>query len=93
MGTARPKVGARINLFSFYLVGLTVAVAATFVFELGLRGLIFGLLASQFSCMCMMAYTLVQTDRKGQAKRAEELTSAAGDGKQKTDLETSLLSD
>lgn len=94
VGTARPKVGARINLCAFYLIGLPVAVLATFVFELGFRGLLFGLLASQFSCVGMMAYTLIRTDWKRQARRAEELTLAAGASKQQqTDLETGLLSD
>ncbi|PKI40942.1 hypothetical protein CRG98_038470 [Punica granatum] len=94
-GTARPNVGARINLCSFYLVGLPVAVLATFVFKLGFRGLWFGLLASQFSCVGLMAYTLIRTDWKHQAKRAEELTLAVGiaNQQQTDDIETGLLSD
>lgn len=87
-GTARPKDGARINLCSFYLVGLPVAILAAFQFNVGFRGLWVGLLAAQFTCLCMMLYTLKQTDWKHQAKRAEELTLAAGD---MSDLETGLL--
>ncbi|KAE8718268.1 serine/threonine-protein kinase HT1-like isoform X1 [Hibiscus syriacus] len=87
-GTARPKDGVRINLCSFYIVGLPVAILTTFTFKLGFKGLWFGLLAAQISCVCMMIYTLVQTDWKHQAKRADKLTTAAAD---KDDLETSLL--
>lgn len=91
--TARPKVGLRINLCSFYLVGLPVAVLTTFVFKVGFQGLLFGLLAAQLSCVCMMAYTLIRTDWKHQARRAKELTSAAGVDRNNDDLETALLSD
>ncbi|KAE8662576.1 serine/threonine-protein kinase HT1-like isoform X1 [Hibiscus syriacus] len=87
-GTARPKDGVRINLCSFYIVGLPVAILTTFTFKFGFKGLWFGLLAAQISCVCMMVYTLVQTDWKHQAKRADELTTAAAG---KDDLETSLL--
>lgn len=90
--TARPKVGLRINLCSFYLVGLPVAVLTTFVFKMGFQGLWFGLLSAQCSCVCMMTYTLIRTDWKHQAKRAEELTSATGVDRN-NDLETGLLSD
>lgn len=87
-GTARPKEGVRINLFSFYLIGLPVAVLTTFKFKFGFKGLWFGLLAAQISCVCMMLYTLVRTDWKHQAKRANELTLAA---EGKVGLETGLL--
>ncbi|KAH7553949.1 hypothetical protein JRO89_XS12G0084300 [Xanthoceras sorbifolium] len=88
-GTARPKDGVRINLFSFYVVGLPVAILVTFKFQFGFRGLWFGLLAAQVSCVCLMVYTLIRTDWKHQAKRAEELTLSAGDN---GDLETGLIS-
>ncbi|XP_038701296.1 protein DETOXIFICATION 53-like [Tripterygium wilfordii] len=87
-GTARPKDGARINLCAFYLIGLPVSVLATFKFKLGFPGLWLGLLAAQFSCVCMMGYTLLHTDWRHQAKRADELTLAAGGG---DDLESPLL--
>lgn len=88
-GTARPKDGARINLCSFYLVGLPIAVLLTFKFKVGFQGLWFGLLSAQISCVCLMVYTLIRTDWKLQAKRADELTLAAGDGE---DLESGLIS-
>ncbi|KAK3227484.1 hypothetical protein Dsin_007346 [Dipteronia sinensis] len=88
-GTARPKDGVRINLFSFYIVGLPVAILMTFKFKIGFRGLWFGLLAAQISCVILMVYTMIKTDWKHQAKRAEELTLSAGDTQ---DLETGLIS-
>ncbi|KAJ6746883.1 MULTIDRUG RESISTANCE PROTEIN [Salix koriyanagi] len=78
-GTARPKEGARINLCSFYFVGLPVAILLTFKCKIGFPGLWFGLLAAQVCCMCMMLYTVTRTDWKYQAIRAEELTAAVGD--------------
>ncbi|KAF8007674.1 hypothetical protein BT93_K1616 [Corymbia citriodora subsp. variegata] len=78
-GTARPDLGARIKLFSFYFIGMPVAILLAFKWEFGFRGLWFGLLASQISCVSMMAYTLMNTDWKQQAKRAIKLTEAAGD--------------
>ncbi|KAL5550633.1 hypothetical protein UlMin_000809 [Ulmus minor] len=77
-GTARPNLGARINLYAFYVVGLPVAILAAFTFKIGFRGLWYGLLSSQMACVSMMIYTLVRTDWKQQSKRAEELTKGSG---------------
>ncbi|BFG36572.1 hypothetical protein CerSpe_228460 [Prunus speciosa] len=74
--TARPKLGARINLYAFYLIGLPVAILGTFTFKIGFLGLWFGLLSAQASCVCMMVYTLIHTDWKHQTRRAEQLTLA-----------------
>ncbi|KAJ0809930.1 putative multi antimicrobial extrusion protein [Helianthus annuus] len=38
-GSARPSIGARINLCSFYLVGTPIAVILAFVWPLGFLGL------------------------------------------------------
>ncbi|KAA8517530.1 hypothetical protein F0562_017840 [Nyssa sinensis] len=89
-GSARPKVGVRVNIAAFYLIGLPVAVLMTFTFKLGYRGLWLGLVASQYSCAAMMVYTLIQTDWRHQAQRAEELTVlTAAD---KDDVETNQVS-
>ncbi|KAK9920267.1 hypothetical protein M0R45_028825 [Rubus argutus] len=92
-GTARPKLGARINLYSFYLIGLPVAIIATFTYKVGFLGLWLGLLSAQASCVCMMVYTLVHTDWKQQTRRAEELTLAVEETKieEKDDEESGLL--
>lgn len=90
-GTARPKLGARINLCAFYLIGLPVSILTTFVFRIGLLGLWFGMLAAQFSCLFMMGYALINTDWRHQTKRAEELTLAVGEREEGDDLESVLL--
>ncbi|CAN1771929.1 Protein DETOXIFICATION 53, partial [Linum perenne] len=87
-GTARPKEGARINLFAFYLVGFPVAILLTFQFKMGYQGLWLGLFSAQIACVSMMLYTILRTDWKHQAKRAEELTAAVGE---RDDIEDGLL--
>ncbi|XP_074359547.1 protein DETOXIFICATION 53 [Apium graveolens] len=77
-GSARPKIGIRINLAAFYLIGLPAVVVISFKMKIGFKGLWIGLVLSQAACMIMMVYTLIKTDWKHQAKRAEELTVAAG---------------
>ncbi|KAF2319278.1 hypothetical protein GH714_014383 [Hevea brasiliensis] len=58
--------------------------------EMGFMGLLFGLAASQASCVCLMMYVLVCTDWKHQAERAKELTQIT-DEDGKNDLEANLL--
>ncbi|KDP41539.1 hypothetical protein JCGZ_15946 [Jatropha curcas] len=72
--SARPTIGANINLGSFYLVGFPVAIFMGFVAKLGFAGLWLGLLAAQASCATFMLYVLWKTDWKVQAERAKELT-------------------
>ncbi|XP_063950852.1 protein DETOXIFICATION 53 isoform X2 [Daucus carota subsp. sativus] len=79
-GSARPKMGIRINLAAFYLIGLPAVVVISFKMKIGFKGLWMGLVLSQAACLIMMVYTLMQTDWKHQAKRAEDLTVAAGQG-------------
>ncbi|KAK6129467.1 hypothetical protein DH2020_036780 [Rehmannia glutinosa] len=78
-GSARPKVGVRINIAAFYLVGLPCSAVFGFKLKRGFPGLWMGLVAAQATCMCMMLYSLARTDWKHEAKRAEELTMAAGE--------------
>lgn len=75
-GTARPKVGANINLGCFYLVGMPVAVGLAFYYKMDFEGLWFGLLAAQASCMLTMMVVLLRTDWEFEARRAEELTGS-----------------
>ncbi|CAA3012787.1 DETOXIFICATION 49-like [Olea europaea subsp. europaea] len=75
-GTARPKVGANINLGCFYLVGMPVAVGLGFYGGLGFEGLWLGLLAAQAACMAAMMVVLLLTDWKFEAQRAQQLTGA-----------------
>ncbi|CAK9173080.1 unnamed protein product [Ilex paraguariensis] len=73
-GTARPKMGANINLGCFYLVGMPVAVWLSFYVGFDFKGLWFGLLAAQGSCVVTMLFVLVRTNWVVQAQRAKELT-------------------
>ncbi|XP_051137946.1 protein DETOXIFICATION 49-like [Andrographis paniculata] len=73
-GTARPKVGANINLGCFYLVGMPVAVGLAFWGGMDFRGLWLGLLAAQAACVATMMAVLRRTDWEAEARRAEELT-------------------
>ncbi|KAK9166129.1 hypothetical protein Scep_001320 [Stephania cephalantha] len=73
-GSARPTTGANINLGSFYLVGMPVAIFLGFVAKMGFPGLWLGLLAAQASCALLMVYVLRRTDWVVQVERAKELT-------------------
>ncbi|XP_077217298.1 protein DETOXIFICATION 48-like [Tasmannia lanceolata] len=76
-GSARPSIGANINLGAFYLVGMPVAIIMGFVAGMGFTGLWIGLLAAQATCALLMLYVLVTTDWVVQVERARELTQAS----------------
>ncbi|XP_055819501.1 protein DETOXIFICATION 49-like [Solanum dulcamara] len=74
-GTARPKLGANVNLGCFYLVGMPIAIWLGFFMGFDFKGLWLGLLAAQGSCaVTMMLIILVKTNWEDQARRAKELT-------------------
>ncbi|KAL0368881.1 UNVERIFIED_CONTAM: protein DETOXIFICATION 48 [Sesamum calycinum] len=75
-GSARPTIGANINLGSFYLVGMPVAFFMGFGLKLGFAGLWLGLLAAQGCCALLMLFVLCRTDWILQVERAKELTKA-----------------
>ncbi|VFQ97915.1 unnamed protein product [Cuscuta campestris] len=75
-GTARPAVGARINLGSFYFVGTPVAVGLAFWLKVGFSGLWFGLLSAQVACAVSILHAvLCCTDWEGEALKAKKLTT------------------
>ncbi|KAA8522343.1 hypothetical protein F0562_013296 [Nyssa sinensis] len=74
-GTARPKMGANMNLGCFYLVGMPVAVWLSFYGGFDFKGLWLGLLAAQGSCAVTMLLILTATDWEHQAQRAKVLTA------------------
>ncbi|XP_040378710.1 protein DETOXIFICATION 54 isoform X3 [Oryza brachyantha] len=76
-GTARPSIGARINLLSFYLVGTPVAVTLAFgAPRVGFGGLWYGLLSAQAACVALVLLAVVwRTDWHLEALRAKKLTS------------------
>ncbi|KAH7292418.1 hypothetical protein KP509_29G067100 [Ceratopteris richardii] len=73
-GSARPTTGANINLGSFYIVGLPVALVLGP--KVGFVGLWCGLLAAQVACATLMFCVLRRTDWNVQAIRAKELMLA-----------------
>lgn len=74
-GTARPAIGARINLLSFYLVGTPVAVGLAFWLGGGFTGLWYGLLTAQVACaLSVLTVVLLRTDWEVEALRAKKLT-------------------
>ncbi|KAI3808836.1 hypothetical protein L1987_24798 [Smallanthus sonchifolius] len=79
-GTARPKIGANINLGCFYLVGMPVAVVLGFFMGFDFEGLWLGMWAAQMSCVVTMLLVLGRTDWEFEAERAKELTLSGGDG-------------
>ncbi|CAN6320826.1 unnamed protein product [Urochloa humidicola] len=79
-GSARPASGARINLASFYLVGMPVGVALAFGARLGFAGLWLGLLAAQAACAVCMARAVAATNWDVEVARARELTKASSAG-------------
>ncbi|XP_057759967.1 protein DETOXIFICATION 49-like [Arachis stenosperma] len=76
-GTARPKLGANINLACFYVVGMPVAVWLGFFHGFDFKGLWLGMLAAQGSCMVTMLFVLVRTNWDGQAQRAKDLMTSS----------------
>uniref|UniRef100_A0A7N0UCD7 Protein DETOXIFICATION n=1 Tax=Kalanchoe fedtschenkoi TaxID=63787 RepID=A0A7N0UCD7_KALFE len=73
-GTARPAVGARINLLSFYLVGTPVAVMLSFWIGAGFSGLWLGLLSAQAACVASVMYAVLGcTDWEVEALKARKL--------------------
>ncbi|PIA49627.1 hypothetical protein AQUCO_01300419v1 [Aquilegia coerulea] len=87
-GTARPKFGANINLGSFYLVGMPVAVGLAFFAGFDFKGLWFGMLAAQGSCVILMLIVLSRTDWVLEARRAKELTGTLLVEDSEEDVET-----
>ncbi|XP_048232812.1 protein DETOXIFICATION 48 isoform X2 [Ricinus communis] len=79
-GSARPSLGANINLGSFYGIGLPIAISMGFMMGLGLLGLWLGLLAAQIVCAVIMVVVLMRTDWKVETNRARELTGIDGEG-------------
>ncbi|XP_038974075.1 protein DETOXIFICATION 55-like [Phoenix dactylifera] len=72
-GSARPAVGAVINLYSFYLVGAPVAIVLAFGLDWGFVGLCLGLLAAQVVCAISVTSVAFHTDWDSEASKALHL--------------------
>ncbi|KAF8104985.1 hypothetical protein N665_0164s0003 [Sinapis alba] len=77
-GSARPRMGAKINIAAFYVVGLPLGMVLAFWFGFGFMGLWLGMLAAQISCMICMMVATCRTNWALEAARARELTAADG---------------
>ncbi|GAB2274013.1 Protein DETOXIFICATION 49 [Dionaea muscipula] len=75
-GTARPKLGANVNLGCFYFVGMPVALWLGFFAGYDFKGLWLGLVAAEMACMVSMVAVLGQTDWKLEARKAQALTAS-----------------
>jgi MATE family multidrug resistance protein len=91
-GSARPASGARINLASFYLVGMPVGVALAFGARLGFAGLWLGLLAAQAACAVWMARAVAATDWDVEVGRAKELTKGSSNSHSECNTTTTTSS-
>lgn len=77
-GTARPVVGAHINLGSFYFVGTPIAVGLAFSLGIGFTGLWLGLLSAQAACAVSILYVVFcSTDWVGEAIKASKLNTCS----------------
>ncbi|RWW49245.1 hypothetical protein BHE74_00044621 [Ensete ventricosum] len=76
-GSARPSVGAAINLYAFYLVGAPVALLLAFRLDLGFLGLSLGLLTAQVACALPVVYLIRNMDWEREASKAVDLVGSA----------------
>lgn len=79
-GSARPKLGANINLCCFYFVGMPVAIWLSFFSGFDFKGLWLGLFAAQGFCLVSMLVVLAKTDWDAEVHRANELMTSSCDG-------------
>ncbi|CAN8255532.1 unnamed protein product [Cochlearia groenlandica] len=72
-GSARPRVGAKINLYAFYVVGAPVAIVLAFVWDLRFVGLCYGLLGAQLVCAISILTVVYNTDWNKESLKAHDL--------------------
>ncbi|CAN7122492.1 unnamed protein product [Brassica rapa subsp. narinosa] len=77
-GSARPRIGANINMAAFYVVGMPMGMVMTFWFGFGFKGLWLGMLAAQIVCVSGMMVATCRTNWEVEAARARELTAVDG---------------
>ncbi|KFK26571.1 hypothetical protein AALP_AA8G266100 [Arabis alpina] len=72
-GSARPRIGAKINFYAFYVVGAPVAVVLAFGWGLGFMGLCYGLLGAQLACAISILTVVYNTDWNKESLKAHDL--------------------
>ncbi|KAK9031621.1 hypothetical protein V6N11_055916 [Hibiscus sabdariffa] len=68
-GSARPTTAANVNLGSFYLVGMPLALGLGFYKRVGFSGLWLGLLSAQVCCAGLMLLSDDDYDNKVEEER------------------------
>ncbi|VFQ90373.1 unnamed protein product [Cuscuta campestris] len=71
-GCGLQKIGAIVNLGSYYIVGIPLAVLMAFVFHLEGRGLWFGMISALLVQVASLTGILIRTNWEQQAKNASE---------------------
>ncbi|QCD92269.1 solute carrier family 13 [Vigna unguiculata] len=75
-GTARgcgwQKIGAFVNLGSYYLVGIPSAIVLAFVLHIGGKGLWLGIICALIVQVCSLMIITIRTDWEQQAKKATD---------------------
>ncbi|KAI5073437.1 hypothetical protein GOP47_0011450 [Adiantum capillus-veneris] len=77
-GSARPSLGVKINLASFYIIGMPVSIILVFGVGIGFVGLWLGLLAAQATCAISMLFVMMRTNWLVEAERSKGLTRMSG---------------
>ncbi|XP_038985585.1 protein DETOXIFICATION 49-like [Phoenix dactylifera] len=77
-GSARPGLGAGINMGAFYGVGMPVAVAIGLRMGMGLVGLWMGMVAAQAACAAAVVWVVVRMDWGAEARRAKDRSCGGG---------------
>ncbi|CAA0813463.1 MATE efflux family protein [Striga hermonthica] len=71
-GSGWQKIGAFINLGSYYLVGIPVAILLAFVLHIGGKGLWLGILCALLVQLVSLLAITIRTNWEHEAKKAEE---------------------
>ncbi|XP_010547013.1 PREDICTED: LOW QUALITY PROTEIN: protein DETOXIFICATION 55 [Tarenaya hassleriana] len=77
-GSARPRVGAKINFYAFYVVGAPLAVGLGFGWRLGFIGLCYGLLGAQIVCAMSILTVVYYTDWERESLKARDFVGRSG---------------
>ncbi|CAL5445237.1 unnamed protein product [Camellia sinensis] len=71
-GCGRQKVGAFVNLGSYYIVGIPSAIVFAFVLHIGGKGLWFGMICGLIAQVLSLSTITLRTNWEQQAKKATE---------------------
>eukprot|EP00897_Mesotaenium_endlicherianum_P005643 jgi/Mesen1/5106/ME000254S04132 len=78
-GSGRQKIGAIINIVSWYIIALPAGALAAFYFGLGVQGLWLGLVLGALTQDVLLTAVTLRTDWAREAQRAQELVSEQTD--------------